>query len=306
MAVPLTLTTDLTQLMQTYYDKLFLSRQKPILIMEQFGQKRTIPPRSGKVIQFTKYTVLPKNTVALTEGENPTGLTLSATSITATVAEYGDYTKISSLLSVTAFDPNISEKVELFSDQCALSSDYIIATAAVATTTVQIANGKATINNLEATDVVNTLEIRKAVRTLKNNKALRFNGYLIGVINPYSGFDLMGDDAFVEAKEYAGAGALFEGEYGKWMGVRFVETTEPYTEAGAITTVYHNLIFGKEAYGIIPLANVGEKKIYVKNPGPQDTSNPLDRFSTCGWARTFTAKILNNNWIVDLKSGASA
>jgi len=68
--------------------------------------------------------------------------------------------------------------------------------------------------------------VRNAVRTLKNNKAKKINGYYVGIIHPDVAYDLMGDDDWVNASQYAGSTQIFEGEIGKIHGVRFVETTE--------------------------------------------------------------------------------
>jgi len=298
-------TTNLSALMQVYYDKLFLSRAKPILVMDQFGQIRRIPPNSGKVIEFTKYLVLPKNVTPLSEGETPAGINLSATTMTATIAEYGDWAKISSLVSLTAKDPNISEKVELFGDQAALSMDSLLATEVATGATIQLAGGKTHLTGIAASDTMTSREIRKAVRRLKVNKALKVDGFFVGVLNPYSEYDFQDDPNWKDAQLYANATRLFDGEIGRWFGVRFVMTTEPYTEASTVT-VYSNFIFGRESFGIIPLANVGEPKIYVKTPGDGDTSNPLNRFSTVGWTAVRGQKVLNSDWVVNIKTGASS
>ena len=46
--------------------------------------------------------------------------------------------------------------------------------------------------------------------------------------------------------------------------------------------------------------------IYVKTPGPSDTSNPLNLYSTVGWVAYFVAKMLNTNWVVVIKTGVTA
>ena len=302
-------TSNLSELMQTYYDKLFLRRAKPLLVMDQFAQTRPIPQGEGKIIQFTKYTPLPKATTPLTEGLNPAGVNLSATSSSAVLAEYGDFGKISSIVSLTALDHNIKEKVQLFADQAALTLDWLLTAEVATNATEQIAGGKAAITNLNATDVLTTKEIRKAVRTMKKNKALKIGGYFIGVLNPDTEYDFTGDAGWVEAAKYAGSTQLWEGEIGKWFGVRMVGTTEPYVYIGggnAGVDVYSNLIIGAESYGVIPLAGNKGPTILVKIPGPSDTSNPLNRFSTCGWVAIRTWKVLQPAWVLNIKTGVSA
>jgi hypothetical protein len=54
------------------------------------------------------------------------------------------------------------------------------------------------------------------------------------------------------------------------------------------------------------LENQPGNRIYVKTPGPQDTSNPLDIYSTVGWKAFFAVKVLNAAWIVRIFSAATA
>ena len=300
-----TTTESLSALMQVYYDKLFLKRAKPVLVMDQFGQIRRIPPNTGKIIQFTKYLVLPKNITPLTEGTNPNGINLSAVSSSATVAEYGDWAKISSLVSLTAMDPDLKEKTELFAQQAAESMEYLSARECATAGTVQLASGKADLTAIAATDTLASSEIRKAVRQLKRNKGLKINGKWICVIGSDTEFDFQDDPNWKSAQEYAGSTALFDGEIGTWFGVRFVYTTEQYSEASTVT-VYSNLMFGAEAFGLVPLANVGEPKIIVKKPDSTTTSDPLNRYSTVGWVATRGQKVLNADWIINIKTGASS
>jgi hypothetical protein len=46
-------------------------------------------------------------------------------------------------------------------------------------------------------------------------------------------------------------------------------------------------------------------KVYVKNPGSGDTSNPIDQYSTIGWKMPFAVKTLNANWLINIKTGAT-
>jgi len=308
-------TSTLTQLMQTYYDRQFLERAKPSLAMWQFGQKRNLPVNEGILINYTRYTVLPAATTPLTEGANPAGLDLSATTVTATIAEYGDYTQISSLVSVTAIDKDISEKTELFADQAALTVETIVRNAVYdQTTQIIYANGKSALASVASTDTLSTSDIQKGVRKLKKQKAMKMNGYWICMIGPDVEYDITKDAAWVSAAEYAGSTPLFEGEVGKWFGTRFVYTTEPYIQSGAGSSgadVYSNFMFGKNAYGVVDFpagaasGSANAPSIIVKKPGPTTTADPLNRFGTCGWQLTFGQLVLNATWIVNLKCGVT-
>jgi len=96
--------------------------------------------------------------------------------------------------------------------------------------------------------------VRRAVRTLKNNKAKKINGYYVGIIHPDVAYDLMGDDDWVSASEYAGSTQIFEGEIGKIHGVRFVETTEAKIfHAKDLTSTTRNLTVKSYASKVITI-----------------------------------------------------
>lgn len=297
-------TTKLSPLMQTYYDKLFIKTVKEWLVMEEGAQKRPLPQSEGKIVSFQRYTPLSLISTALTEAENPSAVDLSATNVTAQVSEYGSYTKISKLLNLTAIDRRMEGAVKIFGQNAGESRDALVR-AELDNGTPQLANAKAAVSAIAASDVLDADEVRKAVRELKKKKAYRYSdGYFLGKISPDVSYDLMGDQTWVNAKTYSDVGDLYKGELGKLHGVRFLEGTNP-TVTSSTVDVFHSYIHGREAFGITDLEG-DEKKIYVKTPGSQSTDNPIDRFYTVGWAMTFVPKILDANWIRVLKTSASS
>lgn len=86
-------TTDgaLSPEMKTFYDKTLITLASPYLVHDQFGQKRDIPQNGGKIIEFRKFSALPKALTPLTEGVTPSGNKLNVSSVSASVEQYGDY-----------------------------------------------------------------------------------------------------------------------------------------------------------------------------------------------------------------------
>ena len=68
---------DLSAEMKTYYDKVLIRTAEAKLVHDQFGQKRPIPDRSGKTIEFRRFASLPKQMTPLTEGITPDGQSVS-------------------------------------------------------------------------------------------------------------------------------------------------------------------------------------------------------------------------------------
>lgn len=299
------LTTGLTQVMSTYYDKRFLDRAKAELRHDFGAQVKNHKMNMGKVVRFTRFTPLALATTPLTEGTDPSAVDMTATNVDATLAEYGNYTIVSYLFSATSIDENLEEHVDIHGTNAGETIDALIRNVLSAGATAQIAAGKL-LTAVAATDTLTGLEIRKAVRTLKTNKAKRFdNGYFRGIIQPFQSMDLMGNSEWLSAYQYNSpdSDAIKKGVVGKIHGVEFVETNQGSTEASTVT-IYHTFIFGQNAYGVVKLESMQDPKIYVAQGVTQN--NPLNMRSTVGWRMPFVAVVLNANWAICVKTGATA
>ena len=291
--------------MAIYYDKVFLDRAEASLQYDWGAQKRTIPLNSGKTVYFNRFSTLAAQTTALTEATNPTAVDMTSTIVSATIADYGTYTTIGSLFSLTSIDENLKEHTEVLGYNAGFTVDTLIAKELSAGATAQIVGGKA-LTAVAATDTLSSTEIKKAVRTLKKNFARPFdNGLYRGIVPVSAVYDLRGDSTWLSAQIYTNAAAVKNGQVGSLHGVDFVETNNECTESSTVT-VYDTFIFGKNAYGMINLAGQPDKFIYVKTPSDNDTSNPLNMYSTIGWKCHFVAKTLNANWLIKIQTGVSA
>lgn len=288
-------TSTLSQLMQTYYDKLFVDMVKRVSIFDQGAQIRPLPQGSGKVVYFQRYSPLAIISSSPTEGSNPSAVDLSATNVSCTVAEYASYTTISKLLSLTAIDPKMKGAVEVLGTNAGESRDYLIRIEHD-NGTAQLASAKSLLSDIAASDTFDADEVRLAVKNLKIQKAMRFDdGYFLGKTHPYGSYSLMGDSTWVNAHTYKDGENLYRGELGRLHGVRFIEGSEATTTSSTVS-VYNSYIIGKNAIALTDLEG-DTKKVYVKNPGANSTDNPVDRFSTVGWAFSMAVKVLDANWI---------
>lgn len=87
-------------------------------------------------------------------------------------------------------------------------------------------------------------------------------------------------------------------------GIRFVSSPNQKSEAST-TTVYSNFVHGSDAFGCIDLE--GDKpQLFIIPHTNIDSGNTAGRFSTVAWASSFVAKTLNTNWLINIKTGATA
>lgn len=309
--------TSLISPAQVYYDKVFLDRARVELRHDFGAQLKSVPMNSGTVVRFSRFSPLAVITSALSEATNPAEVAMTSTQVSATLAEYGNVTNVGSLFSMTQLDVGLAEHVSVHGQNAGESIDQLIRTELYSGATLQLpagVNENTSTSGIKTSDAFTGVEIRRAVRTLKKNKAQKFeNGYYRGIIGPDTAYDLFGNSEWLDAHRYTTSDAIERGVVGKLHGVEFVETNNQKSVASggfsaavnSITTVFSNFIFGKNAYGIINLGSMTAPVVIVKNPGSNDTFNPLNMFSTVGWKMPFAVKTLNSTWLIDVRTGAA-
>lgn len=319
---------DLSPEMKTFYDRVLIKEASPNLVHAQFGQKKPIPKNGGKTIEFRKFAPLVKATAPLTEGVTPQGKQLDVSTITATVAQYGDYIVQSDMLELTAIDNTIVEATKLLGQQAGLTLDTIVRNVLLSGTYVKFcpkinaSTGAETAvtqrSALDATSVLTADMIRQAVATLRAANAPTIDGKYIAIIHPYIAYDLMksAGGEWIDVMKYAKPDALLSGEIGTFAGVRFVETSEAkiyrnasetsggetgVTDCPSGLSVFATLFLGANAYGDTEIEGGGLETI-VKQKGSGGTGDPLNQRSSVGWKATKTAEILVPQYIIRVES----
>ncbi len=300
-------TSSLSNEMMTFLIETFLERSQAQNIHAEGAKKRTHSANSGKTMTWNRYVPLSAATVALTEATNPAETNITSAVVSATLAEYGAFDKISSLLYGTSIDRAAKEKVEVMAQNASETHDTLVRNELFSGATTQFAAARTALTAVTSADLLTVAEVRKAVRTLKKANALTYSdGYFLGKIGPDTSFDLMNDNVWVNAHTYKDGGELYKGEVGKLHRVRFLEASSNQKSEASTVTVYSNFFHGQEAIGTVDLSGGDNLKLIIKNSDKGDTSNPLNMFLTIGWKSVFATKTLNADWIVNCKSAASA
>lgn len=301
-------TTGLSQEAQTYYEKKFLARAEYEYIFDKGAQMRTQPKNGGDVVRFTRHTPLATVTTALTQGTNPSEVNLTATNVSAQLAEYGSAVKISRFLTLNGIDRENKEKIEVVGQNMGETLDELVRNELFTGATVRFQAAKTALSALSASDVIKVKDLQLAVRDLKTNKARRFQSNVapwMGKLSPASVYDLQQDTTFVNVDSYQNGTMIYTGEVGKISGVRLLESPNAKSEAGGATTVYSNFVHGSEAFGAIDLE--GDKpQVYIIPHTKIDSGNAAGRFSMVSWAASTVNKTLNANWLINIKVGVTA
>lgn len=218
--------------MKTYYSDYLIDLVDPLLIHDQFAQKKDIPANGGTKIEFRKFLPLPKATKPIQEGVTPKGNTYSVTTITSQVYQYGDYLTLTDILQLAAIDNNVVEATKLISSQAGRTLD---------TVTREVINGGTNVIYAPTADEPDT-EVTGRHLLTSNNKftadmafqaktqlgafnAPKVDDSYVAIIHPYAAYDLMRDPEWLSVKQYDSAD-YYKGEIGKIGGIRFVESSE--------------------------------------------------------------------------------
>lgn len=225
--------------MKTFYSDYLIDLAEPELVHDQFGQKHPIPKNGGKVIEFRQYDPLPEQITPLVEGVTPDGQSLTVKTITSEVKQYGGYVTLSDMLMMTAIDNNLVQATKLTASQAGRTLDTITREIINAGTVVQFSQGQVDSRDelyyTSEDDNCNlTVDaIKRAVRFLETQDAPQINGYYVGIIHPYSKYDLMKDPDWKTPHEYVDTENVYQNEIGELYGVRFVQSSRAKVFAGA-------------------------------------------------------------------------
>jgi len=314
-ALPTSITliaSGIPAVMQRYYDKLFLERLQSFQKYNFLAVPKIIPKNSGRVVYFTRMQQLTTNHNFLVDAYTPTGISTCADSIIATAKPYGAYEQIGRQYELTTLDAGLKEHIENMAQNAGESLDRVLGMTMMLSgnNTPLTANG-VEIASITTTDTMSVSGIRTAVAALKKAKAPKWdNGNYRAVLNCDAVLGLQGDTAagnWINIHMYnsaENAEFLKKGVIGTLYGVDIVETNQAICasattgEAGAAAR--NNFFAGKGAVAEVKLQGNGDARVIVKQPGPTDTSNPIDMYSTVGWkVDGYCAKVLNANWLIN-------
>jgi len=326
----------LTGVYQAYYDKKLLQRLLPNLVYIELGEKRDLPTNNTSIIAFRRFESLAPQTTPLVEGQNPTPVEIDDTIIRSKVKEFGAYAEISSLLTLTDYDPLIARYTELFGENAANSLDQYTRDIIMAGTYFIRVQDASTTSPSAARNTVAypiTLQaLKAAVAQLEGYNVPKWDSIItastgvstspvpesyVCVVHPHVKQDILAlgaNNGIIPAFKYSSTTRLMKGEFAAYEGgIRFVSTTNAkiWAGEGATGTTYRNTAGAYDVYGCIVMGKGyfgrtelnGGSKIIVKTP--EQIGGALNRFSTVGWQADYQATILNEYCGVRIECAAS-
>jgi len=317
MTGQITDTSTITNI-NSFYSRDLLFRAQPFLTHARFAQVKDIPTGNSMTIKFKRYANLSPATTPLVEGVTPAGSKLSETIIYTTLNQYGDFVTLTDRLTMTTEDPVRLEANTILGDQAGNTFDQVIRDVMVTNTNlIYSGSGNTAKDEVAAGDVITSTNIASAVETLKVNNTRWMTSFVdpstgyntmplapcyIGICHVYTTKTLRAMTGWTKVELYANPSARMEGEIGMIENVRFIETVNAkvYSAAGtAGIDLYGTLIFGMHFYAISRISGHALENI-VKPIGSGGTSDPLNQRETSGWKGTLAAKVLNDDFGVQI------
>jgi len=323
-----TTSTTLSNTYRAYFSKKLLERAVQELRLNEFASEAELPKNLGsKVITFFRPAVAAaSNVVALTEGVAiSTFRDVTYTPVEATLAQYGEASKVTDVVTMTGLFDALKQNIETMGDDCALHADELTRAACIHPTTgltKMYAQGQASFASTIAASVTLTKllgsDLLRAATALKIARAPKIDGNYVAIIPPQCSFDIMRDGDFLDTAKYSNSKALYKGEIGTLWGVRCVEATNPHQEdetegtyaaafdAGGTNTlglVYSTIVTGKGSYGVPKLAGTASPwKPSVVINDKADKSDPLNQYIIAAWKSYWTSLVLNRTFGITLRS----
>jgi N4-gp56 family major capsid protein len=209
---------------QTYIAAKTLMRIKRDVIVYGMGKHEKLPNKFSKTFQFTRYEKLVLPQVTLTEGVTPTSTSITLSTVSAVMDQWGAYVDISDVADITIKHPIMEQAITLLGEQAAETIDRECIKVLLANTNVYYAGVATSRATLGTTDYITSGLVKTAVAFLRKGGAHPNEGgrTFMGLIDPDVEMDLLEDDTFVLAASYSNIVALQNGEAGKWMGCRWM------------------------------------------------------------------------------------
>lgn len=268
----------------------------------------------------------------------------SITDLTVAIAKYGNWVLYNEELDIFNVNSRAAQLLDVLGRNAGESLNILMRDVYDGSTNVRYGSAAAadtsvtaaiTVNDIKY--VVNQLDRNSAMKFYGMGTGSRNIGTspirdaYFGICHVDVEQDIRGLSGFTPVEQYGGYVETEVGEFGTVAGVRWVSTeTAPITTGAGTTTasgmrgstnilndVYATFIYGKEAVGTVGLGENHTKEIYQmgqrlpaielirKGVGSAGAGDPFNEVGSLAWKAWFAGKILNQNWIYELRTLSS-
>lgn len=315
----ITTTSVLPAPVQQMFNKRLLAVPVPLLIHSLPAKKFRLDRASGNTIRFRRYNKLATAKVPLGNSSvTPPSAALSAIDIDAKVDFYGNWVQISDQVTLQAQDRPLNEASILLGINLRETEDELVRDMMAATASqISCVSG---VNGDNPTELTRS-DIDQVVRVLLGNDAKSIFENIEGenkfgtapVRNCFMALghtdlspDLNNVSGFVPVAQYPNQRNLLQAEYGSAGQMRFLLSSigsKSVSSSDAANDVYNVFVVAQEALGIVDQDGCYAQFIY--HPA-SIVGGPLELSSSAAWKTAFVPRILNDQWLINMKCTLSA
>jgi N4-gp56 family major capsid protein len=267
----------------TYLSKDLLPLTIKELVAYNFADKMTLPKGRGTTFTMSRYARNPLPIAPTAEGVPPIATPLTVSQATVAVQQWTGLITITDVVQLTIFHDVFAIAKERIAMMASETMERNTFEAFTGFTQVNYVNTRGARGSLLATDVLNTYELQRAYAQLKTLGAPMFRGqpygsgkasdnqisasgkdahrdalrapssspHYVALVHPLVAADLRTNPQVQLASAYSDINRLYNGEFGQWNAIRFVESNMvPYWTGQAAPT-------GTAPYSITPVATGG-------------------------------------------------
>ena len=291
-------------------------------------------PNGGGVNGAASGFNIPLALTPLVEGVTPAGSTLTNQDYTVQLSQYGDFMTITDVVEDTHTDPILQQMTDVLGEQAAVTLETLRYNVLKAGTNVWYANlvaGRANVvtaitlaDQRRVTTGLNRQNAKKITSVVASNPDFNTKSVeaaYVALTHPDLETDIRNMTGFVPVASYGPHTSPWEGEIGSVEQVRYLTSTvfTPFADAGGTTgagttfrstsgtnnDVYPILLFGRDAFGLVPLKGKSSMTPMVVNPKPSP-GDPLGQRGTVGWKMWTATIILQDAYMARLEVACSA
>ena len=275
---------------KTAYEQLAYFALRPELYFDALADvKPSNQSMPGATVTFTIQSDLAIASTALNESTDVSAVAMADSTVSLTLAEYGNAVITTALLRGTAFIDIDEAVANVVGYNAGISLDSLAVNVLRAGTNVNFAAGSTARNNITPSNVLVANDVRAATAALRRANVATIGGYYMGFVHPDVSYDLRGQTGAAtwnEPHAYNQPDQIWTGEIGSFGGVRFIETPRApvFADAGSSTTntdVYRSLFAGRQALAKAYSYVDGNGPLPIVVPGP--ITDHLRRFVPLGW-----------------------
>jgi len=315
----ITTTSVLPAPVQQTFDLKLLSVAVPNMIHKLAAVKKTMPANGGTTLRMRRYNPLATAMVPLgNTGVTPPAQVPTAVDIDAKVSFYGTYLQVNEQVTLQNQDPTLNEfakrlGVSLRQTEDQLTRDMLAATASHINCTGGVngdnptnltrsdinevvgalldADAYTILDSIEAEDKFGTAPVREAYFAMCSTK-------LQGDLEDVSGF--------LQKNQYPSPMNASRSEWGSIGSIRFLLSSIGSVAPAASNLgndVYNIFCTGMEAYACVEQDRYSAQFIYLP---PYIAGGPLALTASVGYKFAEVPRILNDEWIVNLRTTLSS